>query len=175
MRRFLPALALMVVLGALFALALLLWWVLLPVAALLVLWAIGALALKGWRDARAVRRFRAVWGVQGKDLLIVYSNSPNWQSYIESVWLPRWGERAVLLNWSERARWTEDAPPEVELFRRVGGRTEFNPLAVVVPRRGPVRVIRFWRAFRDFKHDREDTLRSAEEQLARALAPRQGG
>jgi hypothetical protein len=47
----------------------------------------------------AVKRFRAVWHPQGKDLLLVYSNSPNWQQHVEEQWLPKWRQRAVVLNW----------------------------------------------------------------------------
>src|SRR5262245_29677290 len=69
----------------------------------------------------AVRRFRARWVGQGKDLLLVYSNSPNWQAYIEAEWLPRWGHRAVVLNWSQRSNWRRPFPAEVLLFRAFSG------------------------------------------------------
>src|SRR5918911_507082 len=107
MGRFAPAVAAIVVLVGLFALTLAFWWILLPVLALVVLSGVAALAVHAWRDYRAVRRFRAVWGARGRDLLLVYSNSPNWQPYVEANWLPRWGERAVVLNWSERSRWSD--------------------------------------------------------------------
>jgi hypothetical protein len=132
---------------------------------------LGALGLATWRGARAVRRFRAVWGTRGKDLLLVYSNSPHWQHYVETHWLRRWGERAVVLNWSERARWLTADVPEARLFRVVGGAREFNPLAVVVPAAGPIKVVRFWRAFRDYKHGRDAALRAAEAALDEALGP----
>ena len=137
---------------------------------MVVAFGLGAIAVATWRGARAVRRFRAVWGTQGKDLLLVYSNSPHWQSYIETHWLPRWGERAVVLNWSERARWPADSPA-VRLFRIVGGAREFNPLAVVVPLAGRITVVRFWRAFRDYKHGKDAALRAAEGTLEAALGP----
>ena len=122
-----------------------------------------------WREWRAVVRFRREWHPKGKDTLIVYSNSPHWQQYVETQWLPKWGGRAIVLNWSERKDWTS-ARSEVSLFRAFAGTREFNPLAIVVPRRGPVRVIRFWRAFRDFKHGRDRDLVSAEAELEAALA-----
>src|SRR5438132_14887 len=133
---------------------------------------IGAIALavlitfvyNSWRSARAQRRFRVAYGPKRKDLLLVYSNSPNWQTYVETAWLPRWGERAVLLNWSERSRWQPGAP-EVQLFRSLAGDREFNPLAVVVPPSGKPAVIRFWLAFRDYKHGKERLLRAAEAEL----------
>jgi hypothetical protein len=123
-----------------------------------------------WRKWRAVRRFRAIWGIQGKDLLLVYSNSPHWQRYIEENWLPRWGHRAVVLNWSERSVWGRPARIEVALFRAFAGAREFNPLGIVVPATGSdARIIRFWIAFREYKHGKDRLLRAAEAELDRCL------
>jgi hypothetical protein len=57
-----------------------------------------------WLRWRAVVRFRREWHPKGKDLLLVYSNSPHWQLYVEEHWLPNWDRRAVVLNWSESDR-----------------------------------------------------------------------
>ena len=117
----------------------------------------------------AVSRFRAAYPV--KNLLLVYSNSPHWQRYVEETWLPRWGDRAIVLNWSERHTWKKS--PEVGLFRaflKGPGAREYNPAAIVVPPTGRrVRIVRFWRAFRDFKHGKDRLLRQAEADLQRAL------
>ena len=139
-----------------------------------VLVAIGLIAAGGYVGRRlqrwwALRQFRRTWRSQGKDLLIVYSDSPHWQSYIRERWLPKWGHRAVVLNWSERQRWRRSRTPEAALFRAFAGTREFNPLGIVVPERGPASVVRFWLAFRDFKHGREQSLRLKEEELERAL------
>jgi len=37
----------------------------------------------------------------GRDILLVYSDSPIWHDYIEERILPHLGERAVVLNWSQ--------------------------------------------------------------------------
>ena len=129
-----------------FIAAVLVWPVLLVVAALIAM-VLGVFVADRWRKWRAVRGFRATWGAQRKDVLIVYSNSPHWQRYIEEKWLPRWGHRAVVLNWSERNQWTASGRTEVALFRAFAGEREFNPLGVVVPHHGKVQVVRFWRAF----------------------------
>jgi len=58
---------------------------------------------------------------------------------------------------------------EAAIFRRWAGDQEFNPIAIVLPVRGPVKVVRFWRAFRDFKHGKSDGLRAAERELSEIL------
>jgi hypothetical protein len=105
-------------------------------AAGLIVIAAASYATHVLRQWRAVRRFRAVWKPRGKDVLLVYSNSPHWLGYVEDTWLPRWGHRAVVLNWSDRPLWKRDRWPEVALFRMFAGDREFNPLAIVVPSEG---------------------------------------
>jgi hypothetical protein len=46
------------------------------------------------------------WCTRGKDVLFVYSDSTIWQDYIEGRILPYLDERAVILNWSQRKRWS---------------------------------------------------------------------
>jgi hypothetical protein len=153
----------------------LLWRGLLIFAAGIAVLALGAYLIGQWRKWRAVGRFRAVWGIQGKDLLLVYSESPNWQQYVKEIWLPRWGHRAVVLNWSERSKWRRPARAEVALFRAFAGTREFNPLGIVVPGTGRrVHVVRFWRAFREYKHGKDRLLRQAEAELERYLKPTVG-
>ena len=99
-----------------------------------------------------------------KFILFVYSDSPNWKSYIERNILPQIQDHAVILNWSERNQWDKTSWP-VQVFEHWGGQKNFNPLAVVFCGLTQVRVIRFYRAFLDFKHGKEALLRQAESQL----------
>jgi hypothetical protein len=122
-----------------------------------------------WQRMRLRRAFLARWTASGKDLLLVYSNSPHWKAYIESNWLPALEARAVVLNWSERTTWPNRYPLEGAVFRRWAGDTEFNPIAIIFPARGTVQVIRFWRAFREYTHGRGGPLREAERQLTDTL------
>lgn len=154
-----------------------------------------------WQDLRIAARRRELqqrWGT-GKRGLLVYSDSPNWHAYIEQNWLRRFGEQLVPLNWSERSRWRQQGQSfEASLFHRYAGQREFNPLAIVfLPRREfatlrnwftairkrdalhvlapnpcDVVVIRFYRAFKDFKHGKDRALRTNEQILADALANR---
>jgi hypothetical protein len=148
----------------------LLWRSALVLAAAIATVTVGAYVGDQWRKWRAVRRFRSAWGVQGKDLLLVYSNSPHWQRYVEETWLPRWGHRAVVLNWSERSTWGRSARTEVALFRAYAGAREFNPLGIVVPPTGRhPHIVRFWQAFREYKHGKDRKLHAAEAELDRRL------
>ncbi|MCC6494016.1 MAG: hypothetical protein IT424_13460 [Pirellulales bacterium] len=58
---------------------------------------------------------------------IVYSRSPHSMEYYESGLLPQLEHRAMMLNWSDRAKW-----PKLDLrvltFRAFAGETSFNPI-----------------------------------------------
>jgi hypothetical protein len=109
-----------------------------------------------------------LWSPVGKRVLLVYSNSPVWQSYIEEHIVPRLPPGSVVLNWSERRRWRPWSLAYLA-FRFFGGRYEFNPMAVVIRPFRWGRTFRFWQAFRDAKHGRHDTLARVEAQFFRAL------
>jgi hypothetical protein len=109
--------------------------------------------------------FWRVHAVHGRPILFVYSESPNWQTYIEENILPRIRDYAVVLNWSERRLWSSTSPWEARFFRRFSGDREFNPLALVFCSRGRIRSVRFHRAFLDLKHGKESALRETEAEL----------
>jgi hypothetical protein len=120
-----------------------------------------------WQLRQAVASFRRDHGSSGRDLLIVYSASPHWQEYIESRWLSTWRDRAVALNRSG-PDWQRQ--PETLLWRRLAGRKEHTPVAIVVPPRGQPRIFRFYAAFRDFKHGKPGALEGRERELEQALS-----
>jgi hypothetical protein len=107
------------------------------------------------------------WLPRGQDVLFVYSDSPVWHDYIEAEVLPIIRQRAVLLNWSERKRWSFGLAPCV--FRHFGGTQEFNPLGVVFHPLKRAQVFRFWQPFRDWKHGREGSLKKMQAEFFRAL------
>ena len=102
------------------------------------------------------------WGRKGRFVLFVYSESPNWHESIETNVLPRLDEFAITLNWSQRSSWRDNKPLEAKIFSHWGGEEEFNPVAIVIPSFGRVKVVRFWQAFRDYKHGKEELLRKQE-------------
>lgn len=130
---------------------------------LLVLAVIWLLAALGLHVAALV-----LWAPRGRRVLFVYSDSPVWKDHIERTLLPRLPRSAVVLNWSERSRWPS-LNLAVWLFRFYAGRREYNPFALVIrPLRGP-KTFRFWRAFREFKHGKEGTLRRLEAKFFREI------
>ena len=95
--------------------------------------------------------------------LLVYSDSPIWRVYVEQRILPRVTGRAVVLNWSQRAKWRHSLARMA--FAHFGGSREFNPLAVVFRPFGRTRTFRFWRLFRDFKHGNPAALDQVEREF----------
>jgi hypothetical protein len=137
---------------------------------LLFVAAVALLAGVAWQylsaRRRAIAAFRAAHGGSGKDVVIVYTDSPHWKEYIEARWLPRWGHRAIVLDRSRP--WRHDQP-EARLWRAMAGSAEHTPVVIVVPPHGKVKIVRFWLAFRDFKHGKDRKLREAETRLGRIL------
>ena len=115
---------------------------------------------------RAITAFRAAYRGSGKDVLVVYTESALWKEYIESRWLPQWGDRAIVLDRSKP--WSDDQP-EARLWRALAGNVEHTPVVIVVPPHGRVQIVRFWLAFRDYKHGKDRKLRDAEARLAHIL------
>ena len=110
-------------------------------------------------------RFRKKWGSEGKNILLVYSKSPNWKDYIEREIIPKLSPYAVSLNYSRRAEWKQKNPLEAKVWKQWSGAREFNPMAIVIPDRGKVKTVRFHQAFRDYKHGKDHLLRQKEAEL----------
>lgn len=110
-------------------------------------------------------RFLRKWKSDGKRILFVYSDSPNWQIYIEREILPKLSPRAVPLNYSRRAEWKDKRPLEARIWLHWCGDRDFNPMAIVFPDRGKARTVRFLQAFRKYKHGDDRLLRQKENEL----------
>lgn len=107
------------------------------------------------------------WCPRGRDVLFVYSDSPHWRDYILQQILPCLGERAVVLNWSERKRWQLSLARIA--FWHFGGHREFNPLGVVFRPFGRTRTFRFRQAFRDCNHGHPEPLHLMEAEFFNSI------
>lgn len=108
------------------------------------------------------------WCTRGINVLVVYSDSPYWQEYIETQLIPKLPPTTVVLNWSERRKWKSLSLP-VLAFRLFGGSSEFNPLVVVFRPFRWTRTFRFWKPFRDYKHGKTTNLEELESKLFQHL------
>lgn len=112
-----------------------------------------------------LRLFQTGFATQGKRVVLQYSRSPIWQSYIEEYWLPRLGQQVVVVDWSDHAKWKRQPPLAARIASFWGGDRDFNPLAVVFTGRGKPKVVRFYKEFIAFKHGKPAGLREAEDRL----------
>ena len=122
-----------------------------------------------WTKESILRaRMVAAWQRRGIAGLLVYSESPHWQEYVEQEWLPRFSDRFVILNWSKRKTWRDSL--EKTLFGwYLGYEWNYNP-GIVMPRgmRRPL-LFRFFYAFRDAKHGNLAALERLERRLFEEL------
>jgi hypothetical protein len=107
-----------------------------------------------------------LWLPRGKNVLLVYSDSPIWHEYIVAQVLPLVREQAIILNWSERSKWPWWSS-RVHVFHSFAGGREFNPLVVLFRPFRRARIFRFWAAFQQWKRgDREPVERLRQELLS---------
>jgi hypothetical protein len=97
------------------------------------------------------------WLPKGKDVLLVYSQSPIWHDYMTMQILPLVKDRAIVLDWSERKKWRKYSLP-VLAFRLLGGHRNFNPLVIHFRPFRRAKLFRFWPAFKDWKHGKAETV-----------------
>ncbi|GAB5407584.1 MAG: hypothetical protein Aurels2KO_58150 [Aureliella sp.] len=108
------------------------------------------------------------WCTRSRNVLLVYSNSPNWQDYVETELIPQLPENTIVLNWSERRSWPKLSLP-VLVFRHFGGSREFNPIVLVFKPFHWTRTFRFWQAFRAYKHGKPDLLFETQDRLTQYM------
>ncbi|MEO0530659.1 MAG: hypothetical protein AAF266_08790 [Planctomycetota bacterium] len=108
------------------------------------------------------------WLPQGVDALLVYNNSPYWQTYFEQEFLPLFKERCFVLNWSERRRWKTPSWRVIawHLFAR---QSHHCPSVIWFRRfRLPLRF-HFYQPIKDLKHGKEAPVRNLERDLSIAF------
>jgi hypothetical protein len=100
---------------------------------------------------------RVWWLPRGKDILLVYSDSPIWHEYMTKHILPLVESRAEILNWSERNRWPNWSLA-VRVFRSYSGGRDFNPMVILFPPLGKALFFRFLPAFQEQKRGSPEPL-----------------
>jgi hypothetical protein len=105
-----------------------------------------------------------LWLPRGRDILLVYSDSPIWHEYMTSQVLPLVQERAFVLNWSERKRWSR-LSLAAHVFRSFGGGREFNPLVIIFRPFTRAKRFRFWQPFQDWKRGYKEPVERLRQEL----------
>ena len=111
----------------------------------------------------------ACWCTRGVNVLLVYSDSPNWHEYFKANIIPRLPASAVVINWSERRNWKRWSLPTIAA-RFFGGTREFNPMVVVFRPLHWANTYRFWKPFMDYKHGMAKPLHALETELFNDLS-----
>ena len=97
--------------------------------------------------------------------LLIYSDSPLWKAHIEREWLPRFGPRVAVLNWSERRDW-DPTDPLVQMFKGVADpEREFTPIVIALRKERRPLLFRFDPAFRLAKFGDREALESMERRM----------
>jgi hypothetical protein len=113
----------------------------------------------------------AIWLTwSGRDVLLVYSDSPTWKDYMEREIIPPIHDRAVILNWSDRQNWKSSVA--VLAFMHFMNDRNFNPAALVFRPWHSVKRFRFYKAFKDFKHGSPAELERVSRELFDTLGIR---
>jgi hypothetical protein len=108
------------------------------------------------------------WSPNGKDVLFVSSDSPIWHEYMQTKILPLVAERAIVLNWSERSKWSK-LSLTVRVFRTFGGERDFNPMVVLFRPFQRAKVFRFLPALKEWKRGNAEDLEKLRCDLILAL------
>ncbi|HCK67143.1 MAG TPA: hypothetical protein DHW49_12840 [Anaerolineae bacterium] len=108
-----------------------------------------------------------IWGLQGRNTLLIYSDSPIWLNYFEQEVLPYINKKVIVLNWSERKQWKLSLA--VLIFKHFGRRQNFNPMAIVFKPFRFNKEFRFYEAFKDFKHGKFDKLEITKEKFLESI------
>jgi hypothetical protein len=144
----------------------------LGLATVALLFPLGVAFLVAWLLASIALHLALLiwWLPRGRRVLFVYSDSPKWRPYLDEHVVPRLPKTAVVLNWSERARWSP-FHLGVWLFQMWSGARDYNPIAIVVRPLSSPKVFRFFGAFEDLNRGKPEALRAVEEELLAEIGP----
>lgn len=101
---------------------------------------------------------------RGVRYIVVYSRRARTARYIESEWLPRLGDAAVVLDWTERKTWGHS--PESRLYKRYcASSLNYAPAVLVVRWLQRPLVYRFYYAFLEMEKGRSQYLQQMESEM----------
>ena len=109
-------------------------------------------------------RFRISNRLTQKFILFVYSNHNSHTEYLKEYIIPQLEDRALFLNWSQRATWNKSELP-VKVFLHWSGDINFNPMAIIFDKKLDVKTIRFYQAFKNKNHGDDTLLKQKELEL----------
>jgi hypothetical protein len=105
-----------------------------------------------------------LWLPRGKDVLFVSSDSPVWRQYMETQIFPFVETRAIVLNWSDRKKWSRWSLSR-RVFHVFRGSVNYNPMVILFRPFRRARIFRFFPALSEWKHGHTEQV----EQLRRDL------
>ena len=108
------------------------------------------------------------WLPKGKDVLYVSSDSPIWKEYMETEVFPLVAERAIVLSWSARSKWSKWSFA-VRVFRTFSRGRDFNPMVVLFCPFRSAMIFRFLPAFQERKHGNSASIEQLRRDLMQAL------
>lgn len=116
--------------------------------------------------------FLAAWWVRwlpkGVDGFLVYNDSPYWQAYFEEQFIPRFGKRFLVLNWSKRRHWPMFSW-RVFAFQFIAGATLYCPFVACFRRFKAPQCFRYYEPIKDLKHGKTKAIRQLEMELSAVL------
>ena len=129
----------------------------LPLAILIGLLILPALRLVyAYRSLTIRWKLRRAWPT-GQWILLSYTQSAVWAPYLENEVIPRLGDACIAIDRTQ-PDWKERFPVEARAIDHWGGNRSYNPLAILIPRWGMVKTVRFFEAFRAKKHGKYGPL-----------------
>ena len=114
-------------------------------------------------------RFKKKLIHENKHILFAYSDSPHWKEYIENNIEPVIADKTIFINRSQDSEWKKNNLLESKVIKHWGGDKEYNPIAIIFPRKGKINVVRFYQAFKDYKHGNTALLNEKELELYEKL------
>lgn len=88
-------------------------------------------------------------GKNGRQFLVVFSNSPKWHGYFVEKIVPLIGEQGLIVNTTRDNKWSSSTSVGRRAHKHWGGTEEHTPIVIYFPRVGHVQVFRFYKAFKD--------------------------